>query len=254
MKHSISSAMKLVALAIAAVVAAIPNAQAKDNKPCSNLTLRGSYAALITGTASGLPFAALDYVTADGNGTLSGTGTVTYNGVISQRVPLSASYTINSDCSGSVSFSSGATQNLVISRDGEQVQFIRTDNVNDQVTGDAKRIEDNLCSNQSLKGDYGATLTGTVSGLPFVAVDLVSANGHGRLSGSGTISYNGAISEVTLIAKYSVHSDCSGSIAFSTGATQNLIVVDHGSEVRFIRTDDPNAVVTGIAKNLSGND
>jgi hypothetical protein len=217
---------------------------------CSNSTLNGTYGALIRGTASGLPFAALDVVTADGNGNFSGTGTIAYNSVISQNVPISATYSINSDCTGSVSFSSGAAQSLVITLDGKEVQFIRTDNLNDQITGDAKRVDQKNCSNKSLSGNFGATLGGTASGLPFVALDSVSAGGDGTFSGSGTISYNGAITAVTFTATYSVNSDCSGSIAFNTGATQNLVVVGKGDEVRFIRTDNANAVVTGVAKSL----
>ena len=213
-------------------------------------TLNGTYGALIGGTASGLPFAALDVVTADGNGNFSGTGTIAYNGAISQNVPISATYSINSDCSGSVSFSSGATQGLVITRDGDEVQFIRTDDLSAQVTGDAKRVGEKKCSNKSLRGSFGATLTGDVGGLPFAALDLVTAGGDGSFSGSGTVSFNGAISQVTFTATYSISSDCSGSIAFNTGATQDLVVVGKGSCLRFIRTDDPNAVVTGIAKSL----
>ena len=247
MKPSFRLTVNCVLLMVALVSGA---SYAAADKTCSNSTLNGTYGALIRGTASGLPFAALDVVTADGNGNFSGTGTIAYNSVISQNVPISATYSINADCSGSVSFSSGATQNLVITHDGEQVQFIRTDNLNAQVTGDARRVDRKNCSNKSLSGDFAATLGGTASGLPFVALDSVSAGGDGSFSGSGTISYNGAITNVTFTATYSINSDCSGSISFDTGATQNLVVVGKGDEVRFIRTDNANDVVTGVAKSL----
>lgn len=93
-----------------------------------------------------------------------------------------------------------------------------------------------------------------MSGLPFAALDLVSAAGDGSFSGSGTVSFNGAISQVTFTASYSINPDCSGSIAFDSGATQNLVVVGKGSEVRFIRTDNANAVVTGIAQAIASDD
>jgi len=224
---------------------------AHADTPCSSATLNGTYGALIKGTASGLPFAALDVVTADGQGNFSGTGTIAVGGAITQNVSLSATYSIDSSCSGTVSFSNGATQTLVITRDGKEVQFIRTDQLNDQVTGDAKRVDAKKCSNKSLQGDLGASLSGDVSGLPFVGLDLVNADGNGTLTGTGTISIGGAITAVTLAADYTINSDCSGSIAFSSGATQDLVVVGAGSEVRFIRTDNPNAVVTGVATNLA---
>src|SRR5260370_42486862 len=50
---------------------------------CSNATRKGNYAALLTGVSGGLPFAALDHVTADGLGNLTGTGTVNVNGTVS---------------------------------------------------------------------------------------------------------------------------------------------------------------------------
>ena len=139
---------------------------------------------------------------------------------------------------------------LVISEDGEEVQFIRTDQLDDQVSGDARRVGQGACSNLSLRGKFGASLDGSASGLPFAALDSVTADGSGSLSGKGTVSYNGTISRVAFTAAYAINPDCSGSIAFDTGTTQNLVVVGKGSEVRFIRTDSADAVVTGEATAL----
>ena len=47
--------------------------------------------------------------------------------------------------------------------------------------------------NRILKGDYGSSLNGTVNGLPFAAVNLVSADGDGHITGSGTIVLDGAV-------------------------------------------------------------
>jgi hypothetical protein len=107
------------------------------------------------------------------------------------------------------------------------------------------------CSNRTLKGSYGATITGTISGLPFAELDLVTADGNGNFSGTGTVSYNGSISTVTFTATYSVNSNCSGSASLSTGVTQNFIIKTDGSEVQFIGTNDPDAQVTGDAKALA---
>ncbi|HXJ92699.1 MAG TPA: hypothetical protein VMT20_07425 [Terriglobia bacterium] len=107
------------------------------------------------------------------------------------------------------------------------------------------------CSNRTLKGAYGATITGTIAGLPFAELDLVNADGKGNFSGTGTVSYNGSVSSVTFTATYSVNSDCSGSASLSTGVTQNLIIKTDGSEVQFIATSSPEAQVTGDAKRLT---
>jgi len=111
-----------------------------------------------------------------------------------------------------------------------------------------------LCSNRTLKGSYGATITGTIAGLPFAELDLVSADGKGNFSGTGTVSYNGSVSNVTFTATYTINSDCSGSASLSTGVTQNLVIKADGSEVQFIGTNSPDAQVTGDAKQLAAHD
>ena len=207
-------ALSLIAVSMLATTLVSAQASPEPSPVCSTSLLKGTYGALLHGMASGLPFAALDVVIADGQGSLSGTGTIAYNGVVSRGVPISATYVINADCSGSATFSSGATQNLIITRSGAEAQFIRTDNNLDQVLGDAKRTDSFHCSANNLKGDFGASLDGDANSLPFVGLDLVHADGNGNLTGTGTISYNGAITNVTLSATYTVNSDCSGSVAF----------------------------------------
>lgn len=105
---------------------------------CSNATLKGHYSATITGTLGGAPFAELDLVTSTGNGTFTGSGTASENGVIS-TVEFTATYTINSDCTGSAVLSTGVTQNLNIKQDGSDVNFIST-NAGATITGEAKRL------------------------------------------------------------------------------------------------------------------
>jgi hypothetical protein len=107
------------------------------------------------------------------------------------------------------------------------------------------------CSNRTLRGAYGATITGTIAGLPFAELDLVSANGKGGFSGTGTVSYNGSVSTVTFTATYSINPDCSGSASLSTGVTQNLVIKADGTEALFIGTSSPDAQVTGDAKQLA---
>lgn len=70
MKRTISSVMGLAGLALMFGLGTAQDAQAK--KACSNATLSGDYAVVITGDIAGLPFGALDLATADGNGNLSG--------------------------------------------------------------------------------------------------------------------------------------------------------------------------------------
>lgn len=109
---------------------------------CSNSTLKGNYAAVLTGFSGGAAFAALDLATADGAGNLSGSGTVNVNGTVSTNVPISATYTINADCTGTATFSNGSTQNLIAKQDGSEAYIIRTGppSTGTVVTGTAHRL------------------------------------------------------------------------------------------------------------------
>ena len=125
MKPKIKTAITTTILAGTIVLNMVSNAYAHAPKACSNATLRGDYGATLTGTVNNLPFAALNLVNGDGNGNITGEGTIVYNGTV---IPSSftATYTVNPDCSGSFSSSSGTTENIVINRDGSEVQIIVT--------------------------------------------------------------------------------------------------------------------------------
>jgi hypothetical protein len=135
MKHILNRALPVAALAVLSLV--MPSGLWAA-PTCSNATLKGTYSATITGTLGGSPFAELDLVTSTGKGTFSGTGTVSNDGVISTE-SFTATYTVNSDCSGSAVLSTGVTQNFNIKSDGSEVMFIATNN-GATITGTAKQI------------------------------------------------------------------------------------------------------------------
>ena len=87
---------------------------------CSQKTLKGTYMSIQSGTLIGLPFTAVNRAVADGVGSLTGSGTAVANGVVSFPV-IDATYTINPDCTGTVTSTSGLTQNIIIRKDGGQV-------------------------------------------------------------------------------------------------------------------------------------
>ena len=77
-----------------------------------------------SGTLIGLPYTAVNRAVADGIWSLTGSGTAVLNGVVSFPV-INATYTINSDCTGTVtSVPAGLSQNIVITEKGDQVFFI----------------------------------------------------------------------------------------------------------------------------------
>jgi hypothetical protein len=120
----LASNTTLAATALASVLALMPAAQAKP-VACSNATLKGHYSALLTGSVDGLPFAALDLVVSDGNGNISGTGTVVVNGT-PMPTSFTATYSVNPNCSGSFVSDTGTTEDITVSLDGSEVQILLT--------------------------------------------------------------------------------------------------------------------------------
>lgn len=117
------TSLALVALALA------PLARAQSDPPvaqCSNSTLKGVYMSNSTGTLNGLPIAQVNRLVSDGMGSITGSGTVVVNGVVSFPV-ITATYTVNSDCTGTLSsVPAGLSQNFAIKDNGSQVFFIVT--------------------------------------------------------------------------------------------------------------------------------
>ena len=119
----------LIALALASLALSTA-ARAQDVEPptkqCSQDTLSGAYMSNATGILNGLPISQVNRLVSDGIGGITGSGTAVVNGVVSFPV-ITATYTINSDCTGTLSsVPAGLSQNFVIKDNGTQVFFIVT--------------------------------------------------------------------------------------------------------------------------------
>jgi hypothetical protein len=116
----------LIALALAAV-ALSPAALADPPDQCSQATLSGPYMSNQAGFLNGLPIVQVNRIVSDGAGGATGSGTVVVNGVPTSIPVITATYTINADCTGTLaSVPPGLSQNFVIKHDGSQVFFIVT--------------------------------------------------------------------------------------------------------------------------------
>lgn len=105
---------------------------------CSVATLNGNYGFTSSGfttpnksvTGSEDPFAIVGGGNFDGAGNMSVTYTLAVRGVSSQGLTTSGTYTVNSDCTGTATFTAGAaagiTENMVIVSGGAEVFQIVT--------------------------------------------------------------------------------------------------------------------------------
>jgi len=111
------------------------HAQEEELQACSAATLNGTYALKFSGFFTRgpvpaainnfTPIAGVGLVTFDGNGNLSAWETVSVGGLITP-VNVPGTYTVNSDCTGTFITTPNAHLNLVILRNGREIQAVNT--------------------------------------------------------------------------------------------------------------------------------
>ena len=141
----ILSALLTLAAAMALVV--LPNATAADAQ-CTNANLTGNYAGTLSGfttlksKANEVPWVVVGLVTFDGAGNVSFSYAGAINGGIFTNQTASGIYTVNSDCTGSVSFTAGdgagTNGNVVIIGGGTEAFGVIT-NAGSSATFDFKK-------------------------------------------------------------------------------------------------------------------
>ena len=109
-------------------------------KECSIATLQGSFGYTSTGTLLDSfvpppfagPFAEVGRQTFDGKGKTEATATISSNGNIQQQATIQGTYTVNADCTGSMTLNIpafGATvhADFVIDHDGAEIRAVVTE-------------------------------------------------------------------------------------------------------------------------------
>jgi hypothetical protein len=114
---------------------------------CGLRTLRGTYVFAATGynivSGAAQPKAILEVIVFNGDGTLTvPTATVSINGTVSRSSQGTGSYTVGSECRGTLAFAGGPSFDIVTSRAGKQLWMIQT-NPNTVLQGTATRTSRN---------------------------------------------------------------------------------------------------------------
>jgi hypothetical protein len=125
----------LLGLISAATYISLGTKPVRAQSGCSVQSVSGTYGYAHTGyvVVSGNLnfFAAAGTFTADGNGGFDGIDTTSTNGVITRNRKYSGTYTVGSNCTGSLVFSSGnqvlANMDFVLTNSGKTVKFIQSD-------------------------------------------------------------------------------------------------------------------------------
>ena len=116
---------------------------------CSEATLHGTYPFAFDGVEikgkDQLPFAIAGYAVFDGNGKEKGVASSNFNGDVSRKEPVSGTYTVKGDCTGTLTFADGSQIDLFIAPDGSMFTFVQTKpselvGSGFQLRGTAKRV------------------------------------------------------------------------------------------------------------------
>ena len=122
------AALMLGVLAAGVVYASNEDAGAKK---CSVATLHGTYlfafdGVEIKGNNGQVPFAIAGYAVFDGNGKEKGVVSSNFNGEVSRKEPISGTYTVKADCTGTVTFGDESQIDVFIAPDGSMFTFVQT--------------------------------------------------------------------------------------------------------------------------------
>jgi len=113
------------------------------------------------------------------------------------------------------------------------------------------------CSNATLSGEYGFTITGQILGGPaagpLVGVAMVFHDGRGHLTQLDHVLTNGnppAVQWRYATGSYTVNADCTGTaeIDFTDGSPPihySMVVIRHGKEVRTV-VNNPGTALTAV--------
>lgn len=235
---------------------------------CTYASLASNYAFTLSGWAtpppkvltegkSSIPIVAVGIAAFDGAGNWTTTFTYSHNGDISSAISVPGTYTVNSNCTGTLT---GAAEfSVVIVDGGAEITGVGTDN---DTTSTITMRKQNAtgCSNSTLTGNYAITLAGfgTPStklvpanpSVPLALAGLATFDGAGNLTVSFTSSDNGDISPLRSDAgSYTVSSDCAGTITDETaGVDFATVVLAGGTEVFGVQTDVGTAATFELKK------
>ena len=128
-------ALILLLVVGAAVLTTVGAGYAKDEDTsrakCSEATLYGTYPFAFDGVEikvnnDQVPFAIAGYGVFDGHGKEKSVVSTNFNGQVSRKEPISGTYTVKGDCTGTLTFADGSQIDLFIAPDGSMFTFVQT--------------------------------------------------------------------------------------------------------------------------------
>jgi len=238
----------------------------------NNASLKGSYSFLTnlwTANTSTNQFAMVGVLTFDGAGNVSGSYTSISHDTV-QTGTLGGTYTVNSNGTGTITFTTGSTAQFAITLNSTAaglahgVQLLQTNDSNNEIISGTALLQATTAgtySVASLKGNFAfqynpRTVDGTLS--EDGGIGIFSFDGKGNVKTSITNIFGGALFTNTgLTGTYTVNSDGSGSLVVVSkhnpqlAFALNTVAAGHAKGLQFLDTNtgdgSGNLVITGSA-------
>jgi hypothetical protein len=123
---------------------AAARAGAAARERCDLGTLRGTYmganAGVVTGGADKGPFAAAEFQWFDGNGNIEGVFSANFSRNITRKAEFAGRYTVNADCTATVTLTDDTQYDLFIDPDGSKFAWVQTHLPQYVVSGVEQRV------------------------------------------------------------------------------------------------------------------
>jgi hypothetical protein len=213
--------------------ATVAVAGAPPRPNCSADTLSGAYGVQRNGrNNAGSYTSSVGLAVFDGRGNLTGYETVSSNGTFADR-QLFQIYSVDSDCSGTITDADGAVTRIMISHGGDTAFGMslgpgRNEAVHYARVAAAAGAE-SQCAQDSFVGTYVFQRNGRTSQGDLLAVGLFTSSADSKQEGSQTISRNGVVSNVTVSNTFSMNPDCTGILIDTNGKPFGAFVMIHGA-------------------------
>jgi uncharacterized protein (TIGR03437 family) len=226
-------------------------AHAQVSGTCTNATLTGTYSLTLAGrgvtaaVAITKVFEGVGTITFDGVSAVTATLTTSTNQAAGVTQTLAGTYTIPSNCVGTLNFTSGDTASYTLIPYNKSNDFIMTgQDANYEFTGSGGP-QPVSCLTSTLSGVYafsgnGFSLNaGAIMGVNYFS-GLLEFDGAGTLTGNFSLSNNGMAIAETISGQYSVSSSCVG-----TATVKDSNGVGYTLSYALTTADGANATVVG---------
>jgi len=199
----------------------------------SKASLKGSYSFLTnlwTANASTSQFAMVGVLTFNGAGAVTGSYTSTDGGVV-QTGTLGGTYTVNSNGTGTLTFTTGSTAQFAINLDSTAakvahgIELLQTNDSNNEIVSGTAVLQSTTAetySVASLKGSFAIqrnTWTAAGSQAEGGGVDLYTFDGKGNVKALKQFVTDGVFHTGTTTGTYTVNLDGSGSMSLVDGSS-----------------------------------